>query len=131
MNEEGTIWLMSPWLLSLDVVSVLAFVALGRETHDEEGTIEGIVVTAAPFLIALAAGWLLTRAWQTPISLRVGGGVLVTTIAGGMLLRRFVFEEGTATSFIVVATVFLTTCLLGWRALARLISRRRTAAAAP
>ena len=122
---------MSPWWLSLDVVSVLVFIAMGRGTHNEEGTIEGIVVTAAPFLIALGVGWLITRAWQAPTSLRVGAGVLTTTIVGGMLLRRFVFDEGTATSFMIVATLFLSACLLGWRALAGLIARRRTAAAAP
>jgi hypothetical protein len=119
---------MSPWLLSLDVASVVVFVVLGRETHNEEGTIEGLVVTAAPFLIALVAGWGITRAWQAPISLRVGGGVLVTTIVGGMLLRRFVFDEGTATSFMIVATVFLTAAILGWRMLAAAIVRRRAAA---
>jgi hypothetical protein len=121
---------MSPWLLSLDVVSVLLFVILGRGTHDEEGTIEGFVVTAAPFLIALSLGWLLTRAWRAPASLPVGGGVLVTTIVTGMLLRRFLFDEGTAASFIVVATVFLTACLLGWRLVAVAVVRRRSAATA-
>jgi len=119
---------MSPWLLSLDVVSVLVFVALGRGTHNEEGTIEGIAVTAAPFLIALGIGWLLTRAWQAPTSLRVGSGVLVTTIVAGMLLRRFVFDEGVAVSFMIVATVFLTAAILGWRAMAGAIARRRAAA---
>ena len=122
---------MSPWLLSLDVVSVLLFVALGRGTHNEEGTIEGIAVTAAPFLIALSVGWLITRAWHAPTSLRVGVGVLATTIVGGMLLRHFVLDEGTAISFMIVATLFLSACLLGWRALAGVFARRRTAAAAP
>ncbi len=122
---------MSPWLLSVDVVSVLVFVTLGRGTHNEEGTIEGIANTAAPFLIALVIGWLLTRAWRAPTSLRVGGGVLVTTIVAGMLVRRFVFDEGTAASFIIVATVFLTATMLGWRALADAIDRRRAAAATP
>jgi hypothetical protein len=112
-------------------VSVLVFVTLGRGTHNEEGTIEGIAITAAPFLIALVIGWLLTRAWRAPTSLRVGGGVLVTTIVAGMLVRRFVFDEGTAASFIIVATVFLTATMLGWRALADAIDRRRAAAATP
>jgi hypothetical protein len=42
-----------------------------------------------------------------------------------MVLRHFVFDDGTATAFIIVATVFLCAFLNGWRALARklLISR--------
>ena len=44
-------------------------------------------------------------------------GVWVASVAGGMLLRR-VTGEGTAVSFVVVATVVLGAALLGWRAVA-------------
>ncbi|MGK0331371.1 MAG: hypothetical protein ACI89G_001443, partial [Minisyncoccia bacterium] len=36
----------------------------------------------------------------------------------------FVFENGTATSFMIVATVFLGTFLVGWRGVAALVGRR-------
>ncbi|MEO5898586.1 MAG: DUF3054 family protein, partial [Ilumatobacteraceae bacterium] len=38
----------------LDVVSVVVFVAIGRRSHDESGSVvAGIAKVAAPFLIAL------------------------------------------------------------------------------
>ena len=43
----------------------------------------------------------------------------------GMLLRHFVFDDGTATSFIIVATIFLGVFLVGWRAVWTLVESRR------
>jgi hypothetical protein len=103
------------WLLGLDVATVLLFVAIGRDTHDRDNTALGLVETAAPFLIAVALGWLVTRAWRSPASLPVGVGVWVTTVAGGMVLRRAVFGDGTAVAFVLVATAFLGVFILGWR----------------
>ncbi|MCJ7726976.1 MAG: DUF3054 domain-containing protein [Acidimicrobiia bacterium] len=105
------------WFLGFDVLAVVVFVAVGRSSHDEQNTLTAIATTAAPFLIALAAAWLIARAWQAPLSWPTGIGVWVATAAGGMLLRRFVFHDSTAASFIVVGTVFLGTFLIGWRAL--------------
>jgi len=117
---------MKKWLLSYDLASVLVFVIAGRSNHGAEETATGILHTAGPFLIALALGWVVTRAWQDPASLRVGAGVLATTVIGGMLLRRFVFDDGTQLSFLFVATAFLTLFLLGWRVGAVLAQRRHT-----
>jgi hypothetical protein len=106
------------WLLGFDAVAVVAFVMIGRSSHDEEATLAGAAGTAAPFLIALAAAWLAVRAWQQPISWTTGLVVWAVTAAGGMLLRRFVFGDSTAASFVVVGTLFLGGFLIGWRALA-------------
>jgi Protein of unknown function (DUF3054) len=43
----------------------------------------------------------------------------VTTVALGMVLRKFVFDDGTATAFVIVATVFTGAVLNGWRLAAR------------
>jgi hypothetical protein len=43
-----------------------------------------------------------------------------------MVLRRTVFDRGTAFSFIVVASVFTGVLLLGWRLVARRMNRRVT-----
>ena len=113
-------------LLSLDVAAVLLFVTLGRDTHEEGLTLGGIAETAAPFLLALGLGWVATRAWRDATGLATGVGVAALTIVAGMLLRRAAFDEGTAFAFVLVATVFLTTAMLGWRALAsRVLERRR------
>lgn len=100
---------------ALDSASVVVFVAAGRRTHEQDPGIAGLLATAAPFLIALAVGWLIARAWNAPMSMRTGLIVWATTIVGGMLLRNLVFGDGTATSFVVVATAFTAACLLGWR----------------
>ncbi len=111
----------------LDAVAVVVFVVLGRRSHDEGGNpfVETLEV-AAPFLLAAALGWTLTRAWRHPMSLATGAGVWVVTVVAGMVLRRFVFDRGTATSFVVVAGLVTAALLLGWRAVALVLSRRRS-----
>ncbi len=99
-----------------DVVSILVFVALGRSSHDEGGNaVTEAVKVAAPFLIALAVGWLAGRAWTSPTSPTTGVVIWVVTLAGGMVLRRFVFDRGTAVPFIIVASAFTLLFLVGWR----------------
>jgi len=110
--------------VGLDVASIVLFVAIGRRNHDQEPGLAGVLATAAPVLIALAAGWLVARGWWRPMSLRTGVTVWAVTITGGMLLRNLVFDDGTATSFVVVATAFTGACLLGWRLIAGVVTRR-------
>jgi hypothetical protein len=119
MTAAGTLPTMRSWMLSFDLTSVIVFVAAGRSTHDEANTAAAFAHTAAPFLIALVAGWLIMRAWRSADSLTTGAGVLATTVVGGMLLRRLAFDDGTALSFVIVATAFLTLFLIGWRLVAR------------
>jgi hypothetical protein len=115
------------WLL-LDPIVVVAFVAIGRDTHDEAPTLGGLMVTAAPFLIALGAGWLAARAWRRPTAISTGAIVAGVTLVLGMVLRRTVFGEGTAIAFVVVATLFLGAAMLGWRAIAGRFLTDRAAA---
>jgi MFS-type transporter involved in bile tolerance (Atg22 family) len=107
------------WSAAADVLCIVIFVAIGRKNHDEGEAAAGIFRVAAPFLIAAVAGWLATQAWKRPLELRTGAIVWVTTIVLGMILRNFVFNDGTATAFIIVATVFLCAFLNGWRAIVR------------
>ena len=112
-----------PWLLSIDLTSVVVFVAVGRASHGED--VSGFLHTAAPFLIAVVVGWVVMRAWRTPSAVRTGIGVVATTLVAGMALRHFVFDDGTALSFMVVAAAFLTLFLVGWRVAVGLVDRRR------
>jgi uncharacterized membrane protein (GlpM family) len=101
---------------ALDVASIVVFVAIGRRSHDEAGNaVVGALKVAAPFVIALVAAWIATRAWKRPDSLSIGVPVWLITVAAGMVLRHFVFDRGTALSFIIVATIVLGVFLLGWR----------------
>ena len=111
---------------TLDVLAIVCFVAVGRRTHDEDGNVVlGLIEVAAPFLIAAAIGWLVGQAWRAPAALTTGAAVWVVTVALGMLLRRFVFDRGTATSFVVVATIATGVLLLGWRLVAKVVQRAR------
>lgn len=106
-----------------DVVLVTVFCAIGRASHDE-APLEGLFLTAWPFLAALAAAWGISLAWRRPFAVvRTGVPVWVVTVAGGMLLRTLV-GQGTAPAFIVVASVALGVLLLGWRAVAAALLRR-------
>jgi hypothetical protein len=104
-----------PLALGLDTFSVVLFVAIGRREHERDSAIAGLIGTAAPFLIALALGWLVLRAWRRPTAWATGIGVWAVTIVAGMLLRNLVFDDGTATSFVIVAASFLALFLIGWR----------------
>lgn len=113
------------WSAVADALCIVIFVAIGRKNHDEGEAASGIFRVAAPFLIAAVAGWVASRAWKKPFELRTGAIVWLTTIIVGMLVRHFAFDDGTATAFIIVATVFLCAFLNGWRAIVRnrLVSR--------
>ena len=107
----------------LDLLAVLVFALVGRRSHAHRITLGGVLETAAPFLCGTAAGWLLASLTldASPRTWQFGTIVVVATVVVGMLLRRLA-ATGTAPSFIVVATLFLTATLLGWRLLARLLS---------
>lgn len=114
----------------LDVLAVLVFVVVGRRNHDEGSAIRATLETAVPFLAGLAAGWCTVRAWRRPFGLLTGVAVWPVTVLVGMIVRRWVFDRGTATSFVIVATLFLGACFVGWRAVAATLERRRATAPA-
>ena len=110
--------------LAADVFCVVVFCAIGRRSHAEGLTAGGIAETAWPFLAGTILGWLLSRGWQRPAALAPTGVVVwACTVAVAMLLRKAT-SQGTATRFIVVASLTTAMLLLGWRAAARLITRR-------
>ena len=94
--------------IGVDTIFVIIFAAIGYYTHHDTLPLSGLVSTAWPFVSALLAAHLL-----------------LVTVSGGMALRQLT-DEGTATAFIVVTTIFNAATLLGWR-LAALIARRNKA----
>lgn len=107
------------WCAVADATSVIVFVAIGRRNHDEDAGASGVLGTAAPFLLALVVAWSVFGVWRDPLGSRRGVQVWITTVALGMVLRNLVFDDGTATAFVIVATVFLGSAFNGWRALVR------------
>ena len=107
-----------------DVVLVLVFVLIGRASHDENPVL-GALVTLWPFLVGLVVGWIVSRGWRLPLAIdHTGLFVWASTVVVGMLLR-FASGQGVQVSFIIVTFVVLGAFLLGWRAIARLVLRRR------
>ena len=100
---------------AIDVGLVTAFVAIGRRNHDEDPGVIGLLSTAAPFLVGLVVGWLVAKAWDDPMPIRKGLIIWPITVVVGMIGRRLT-GDGTALSFVIVATVFLGATLVGWRA---------------
>lgn len=107
----------------LDVVLVVVFAAVGRRSHAEGLDLAGIARTALPFLVGTAVGWLVASlaVGGGPRSLAFGAVVVASTVVVGMVLRA-VSAQGTAVSFVVVATTVLAVFLLGWRLVARWVA---------
>lgn len=114
-----------PLAAALDAASIVLFVAIGKREHDQDTAIEGLVSTAAPFLIGLLVAWLVVRVWNRPTAWSTGVMIWPITVVVGMVLRSAVWDDGTATAFVVVATAFLGLTLVGWRAALALVDRRR------
>ena len=111
--------------LATDLVFVALFAAVGRRNHAEGLSISGVVETAWPFLAGTVVGWLVSRGWHRPLTVVPTGVIVwVCTVAAGMLLRKAT-SEGTAASFIAVATLTIGLLLLGWRAVVTRVTRRR------
>jgi hypothetical protein len=110
----------------VDLVLVLVFVVIGRSSHGEQLNPGGFFWTFWPFLVGLAAGWAIARAWLRPLAIARTGIVLwVVTVAVGMLLR-VVSGQGVQFAFVVVATIVLGAFLVGWRVLLEALDRRST-----
>ena len=104
---------------------MLLFVAVGRRNHDDSTGVSGVVEVALPFLIALISGWLVTRAWRSPQALSTGVVIWLITVVLGLALRNFLFDRGTATAFIIVATLVLGTLIAARRLLSHRMSSHR------
>ena len=110
----------------VDVLLVVVFAAAGRASHDEANPVLGALLTAWPFLVGTAVGWIVVRGLRKSWPLEVGPGITVwfSTVLIGMALRQAT-GHGTATSFVLVAAVVLAVFLIGWRGLATLLLRTR------
>ena len=123
MNRTARYW---PALLAGDVVLIILFAALGRDTHAHGVDPAGVLLTAAPFIAAALAGWALLRLWHRPASLWPHGIVLWLLTAGGGLALRALAGGGTAFSFQLVTFGVLGAFLLLPRLAASLVMRRRS-----
>jgi len=106
-----------------DVVAVVVFAAIGRMSHAEPDDLLGLLATAAPFLVGVAAMWATPFVRAHPVGARAALTVWAGTVVIGLLLRAG-FTERLPLSFAVVTTISLAVLMLGWRALSAAVSVR-------
>ncbi len=108
--------------LALDILVVITFVVVGRETHESPFDIAESARIAAPFMTGLGIVWLFPKVRQS--SWRVLTGVLVgaVTAASGIALRALVLADGISGAFPIVATAYI----VGLMSLYRVILALRT-----
>lgn len=123
MTGRARFW---PALLAADVVLIVLFAALGRDTHAHGVDPAGVLLTASPFIAAALAGWALLRLWRHPASPWPHGIILWLLTAGGGLALRALAGGGTAFSFQLVTFGVLGAFLLLPRLAALLVMRRRS-----
>lgn len=106
----------------LDTGLVVVFVLIGRVSHREN--LLGTLNTLWPFLLGLAVGWTISRAWRHPSRILWTGVIVwVSTVIVGMLLRLLT-HQGVVMSFVIVATIVLCLFLLSWRGIDAMRRRR-------
>jgi len=115
-----------PLIFALDVVLVGVFATFGRGAHSEGLGAAQVWGTAWPFLIGLAAGWVVVLATRRdPATVRSGVLLWVTTLVGGMAIRGLGDGRVPHWSFIMVAGVATAVFLVGWRAVRAAVVRSR------
>lgn len=111
----------------IDVAMLIIFAALGRVSHDSGHAILGTLRVAAPFIIAYLIVAAATRLYRQPLSVARAAMTWLPMVVLGMLIRRFVFDRGTAPAFVIVAFVSTAVLLIGWRAMVALFRISRDA----
>lgn len=109
-----------------DLLCVLAFATGGKSTHEAGDSDWTVLVIAWPFALAAVLAHLALQAQGRPTSRLwpAGAVVVATTYVLGMVLR-VVAGRGVAAGFLIVAVLFLTVTMLGWRAIAGWVGKRR------
>jgi hypothetical protein len=93
--------------LAIDLLLVGVFAVVGRLSHYDTLSVAGWWSTAWPFLAGTVLAWAaLTATRRPPAAVTSGLLVWVGALVGGMVLRQ-ASGQGTATAFVVVATLVL------------------------
>jgi len=112
------------WLV-VDLLLVAVFAVLGRLSHDDSLTAAGWWTTAWPFLAGTLLAWAaLVATRRSPAAVTSGLVVWADALVGGMVLRQ-ASGQGTATAFVVVATLVLGALLVLPRVGAKVGARAR------
>jgi hypothetical protein len=114
---------MKRWFWVLDLLVVVSFVVIGRDSHGFTNDWGTTLEVALPFLLALSVGTGIAMMWMDPTSWLGGLVIAVVTVVGGLALRKYVFHDGTASTFVWLTAGWMTAWMVGWRLVAALIER--------
>ena len=106
---------MKRWFWILDTVAVLSFAFIGSDFHGFSFDLLAILGVALPFLLALSMAVGVMMMWRDPITLVSGLLIALIAWSGGMLLRHYVFDGGTARAFVLVTGAYFVAVMVGWR----------------
>jgi len=121
MKQSMSKW---PWLAIVDILLIILFALLGRREHEHGLAINGILITALPFIIGYAITTGVSRPWLSinklwPTGILVWLGTVVLGVA-----TRLLMGHTAAISFVIVTFVVLSIFLLGRRVVSSLIAKR-------
>ena len=119
------------WAAAADAACLVAFVLIGRTSHDLHGGAGWFVAVLWPFAVGWLAAALVTRLYVAashPWWRAAATVVLGVTVA--LVLRATLTTRATPVIFGVVAVSFLALTTLGWRLVVAALSRRRASVAA-
>lgn len=119
------------WAAVADAACLVAFVAIGRTSHDLHGGPGWFVAVLWPFAVGWVGAALVTRLYTARDHpwWRAGATVLLGVTAA-LVLRATLTTRATPVIFGVVAVSFLALATLGWRLVVAALSRRRASVAA-
>lgn len=125
--RHGSLSAMRRWFWLLDLTVVLSFVVIGRDAHGFAGDWGATLEVALPFLLALSVGIGIAMVLMEPTSWLGGLVIAVVTVVLGLALRKYVFDDGTATTFVLLTAGWMVAWMVGWRLVAlfgpRLVDR--------
>jgi hypothetical protein len=82
------------WVVFGDIIALITFAAIGRQSHNEANPIEAIIATATPFIV----GWFLV-AWPS--------GVLTPQPLPRWILRTILFNVAGCSLGLVIRSIWL------------------------
>ena len=108
---------MKRWFWILDATAIMSFAFIGSDFHGFTFDLVAIFRVALPFFIALAGGIAALKIWRDPLAIVNGLVLALIASVGGLLLRHYVWGDGTARSFILVTGAYFIAWMVGWRLL--------------